>query len=69
MHLMVKLEVYNYIWRYMYTAREQKFLFNFNVVDIMGSAKYEIWPIQILTVQFQQNAIPQTWTCWFLVIV
>ena len=60
MHLMVKLEVYNYIWRYMYTAREQKFLFNINVADIMGSAKYGIWPIQILTVQFQQNAISQT---------
>ena len=60
MHLMVKLEFYKYISRYMYIAREQKVPFNFKVADIMGSAKYEIWPIQILTVQFQQNAIPQT---------
>ena len=60
MHLMVKLEVYNYIWHYMYIAREQKVPFNFKVADNMGSAKYEIWRIQILTVQFQQNAISQT---------
>ena len=34
----------------MYIAREQKVPFNFKVDDNMGSAKFEIWRIQILTV-------------------